>query len=418
MAEPLRVLIVSLHYTPEISGNAPYIASLAAALSSRGHRVSVISTHPHYPEWTIRAGYGGWTDDRRESNVRVRRLRHYVPTSPTNVRRMLAEASFGLRAAITRWPASDVVILPSPGLIASAIVMVRAWAQRVPTVAWVQDLYSLGLSETTGRSSTASRIIRRLEGSSLRRAGAVVAIHDRFARYVRRSFRVGIDRLNVIRNWTHLREVTALSARSAVRDKLGWGEETIVLHAGNQGVKQGLEHVVLAARHADSHRLPVRFVLLGQGNQNRRLRELGAGCKALSFLDPIQDDSEYQSVMRAADVLLVNEKPGVSEMSVPSKLTSYFTTGLPVLAATEAESVTAEEIAQAGAGITTPPDDPGALVAASMLLREDNQLARTLGAAGPMFVAQRLSPDAATAAFEEVLARTAESRPERNRSAT
>ena len=37
----------------------------------------------------------------------------------------------------------------------------------------------------------------------------------------------------------------------------------IALHAGNMGVKQGLENVVEAARQADATRSPVRFVLLG-----------------------------------------------------------------------------------------------------------------------------------------------------------
>ena len=60
---------------------------------------------------------------------------------------------------------------------------------------------------------------------------------------------------------------------------------------------------------------------------------------------------------------LVNERVGLNEMAVPSKLTSYFSSGTAVIAATEATSTTAEEIEAAGAGVRVEPGDPAALVA-------------------------------------------------------
>ena len=63
-------------------------------------------------------------------------------------------------------------------------------------------------------------------------------------------------------------------------------------------------------------------------------------------------------------------------MSVPSKLTSYFATGLPIIAATDAGSVTAEEIEASGAGIRVDADRPELIVKAAMELRNDPQTAR------------------------------------------
>jgi hypothetical protein len=59
--------------------------------------------------------------------------------------------------------------------------------------------------------------------------------------------------------------------------------------------------------------------------------------------------------MRAVDALLVSEKPGIVEMAVPSKLTSYFSTGLPAKATTEEGCTTAEEIVSSGAGVVVAP---------------------------------------------------------------
>ena len=100
------------------------------------------------------------------------------------------------------------------------------------------------------------------------------------------------------------------------------------------GVKQGLENVVEAARLADSQLdNRVNFILMGDGNQRSALEIRAKGIRSLQFLDPVPDE-QFQSMLADSDVLLVNERPGVEEMSVPSKLTSYFSAGVPVLAAT------------------------------------------------------------------------------------
>ena len=54
--------------------------------------------------------------------------------------------------------------------------------------------------------------------------------------------------------------------------------------------------------------------------------------------------SPSRSVLHAAGVLLVSEKPGMGAMAVPSKLTIYFTIGKPVVAATDPSSAAAAEV--------------------------------------------------------------------------
>jgi 2-polyprenyl-6-methoxyphenol hydroxylase-like FAD-dependent oxidoreductase len=53
----------------------------------------------------------------------------------------------------------------------------------------------------------------------------------------------------------------------------------------------------------------------------------------------------------AADLLLLCERPGVLEMSLPSKLTSYVTSGRPLLAAVEPGGITATYVADHGIAI-------------------------------------------------------------------
>jgi glycosyltransferase involved in cell wall biosynthesis len=146
----------------------------------------------------------------------------------------------------------------------------------------------------------------------------------------------------------------------------------LAVHTGNMGVKQGLENLVDAARVADERRSPVHFVLVGNGGERRKLMERARGITRLSFIDPL-DEGDYRFALCAADVLLVNEKPGVSAMAVPSKLTSYFDAGRPVVAATDPDGITASEINASGAGTVVPAGDPHALVDAVLEIVADTE---------------------------------------------
>ncbi|MET4093956.1 hypothetical protein [Arthrobacter sp. UYCu712] len=99
----------------------------------------------------------------------------------------------------------------------------------------------------------------------------------------------------------------------------------------------------------------------------------------------------------------MNELPGVREMSVPSKLTSYFNAGVPVLAATDAGSVTAEEIASANAGVRVDADDPTALLEAAEALGTDKILSRKLGQNGIKFRQMTLSEAIAIAQYDDLI---------------
>lgn len=407
----LRITVIGVNYAPEASGNAPYTTALAEGLAARGHRVTVLTGYPHYPQWRVRDGYTGSSMEETIGGVTVKRLRHYVPSHPTNLRRALMELSFGLRTVACGWGNPDVVLFVSPALISTACGLVRARLGRTRSAVWVQDLYSLGAVETGTTPGAVARVLAALESRTLSMAHRTVAIHERFRRHICSRFGVPAARVEVVRNWTHLDDGAPLPEVDAVRRSMGWAEDDIVvLHAGNMGVKQGLENVVKAASLASAHDSPVRFVLLGDGNQATKLNALGGSVPRLSFADPV-DDGAFQGVLAAADILLVNELPGVAGMSVPSKLTSYFNSGRPVLAATDAGSTTACELEESGGGLRVEAGEPGQLLEAAERLGRDPELGERLGDAGLAYRRDNLEAAGAVARFEELLATLASGEP-------
>lgn len=395
-----RLTVVGINYAPEPTGISVYTTGLAEALADTD-QVSVLTGVPHYPQWHIYDGYDVSRSQRQINDVSVTRLRHWVPTQPKVVNRVAMEIQYGLRAVMSRWDRPDAALLVSPALISSGIASLKARATATPTCIWVQDIYSLGVAETGAGGALVSRAVRAVERRILGSAASVVVIHQRFKRYLVDDLGLDAAKVHVIRNWAHVEDTRSID-RAEVRRSMGWADDdVVVLHAGNMGAKQGLDNVVHAARLAERSGSVVRFVLMGDGNQRAALEVMGASSR-LDFVDPVDAD-RFMPVLGAADVLLVNERPGLTEMCVPSKLTSYFSTGLPVLAATDAASVTAEEIALSGAGERVDAADPAALLAAAESLGTDLRRAAALGEAGRRFRAENLTADSAVAAFRRIL---------------
>lgn len=379
----LRVSIFALNFPPESTGIAPYTGSLAGGLTAAGFDVTAQVAHPHYPKWKIHDGYGGWTREERAEGVRVRRLLHYIPLRPRGLRRLLSEVTFGCRLVLSRWDSPRVVISVSPPLFATILVAVRLrlTLRRPRFIVWVQDLYSLGLKETAEGGEFVQRIARWAEWLTIRIADQVVVIHQSFANYLENDLGVSPSKIEVIRNWTHLPTVPEIDGSEA-KERLGWTRYSyLAIHTGNMGVKQGLDNIVEAARLADMQGTDIQFILVGDGPERKKLEEGGSGISRLAFVDSL-DANDYRLALAAADVLLINEKPGVSGMAVPSKLTAYFDAGRPIVAATDPNGIVASEVTETHTGLVVTSGNPAALLDAVQKICREPQLAALYGMNG------------------------------------
>jgi colanic acid biosynthesis glycosyl transferase WcaI len=402
--QDLRVLLIGLNFPPEVSGIAPYTGDLARHLAEDGSKVQVLTTFPHYPQWKFSKVDAAVEASLRQDGVEVTRIEHFLPNEPSGVQRFLSEISFGLRASMRRWRDADLLLLVSPALFSSFVTFIKAslFYRKLPVIVWVQDLYSMGYRETRGSEDIFYKLLWKVERWLLSKADSVVVIHERFKRTVMKEFSLDGNKVHVLRNWTHSKSMPNVS-RAESRAILDWKEsETLVLHTGNMGVKQGLENVVLAARIANERGLPIKFVLLGDGSTRESLLAMCQGLQSIEFLDPV-DSQTYHNMLEAADILLVNELNGVSEMSVPSKLTSYFQAGKPVVASTDPDGITAEEVNLSQAGLVVTSNSPDGLVNTIVKLSKDHGLMSQLGINGRKYADDVLSKKSALETFRRIV---------------
>jgi len=347
------IAVVGINFEPETTGIAPYTTALARGLASAGAQVQVITGIPHYPQWKVLdSTYRGrrkWEE--RSGPIRVIRRAHIVPARPNLAGRALMEATFLYGATVSAaFLRAEALIAVTPSL--SGLAAVRLAARGRPLGAIVQDLTGNGAAESGTTGSRAGSLIAAAEYRLLRRVDRIGVIAPRF-RSVLTDHGVQASRIVDLPNFSHI-EPAACTADDA-RKRLGWprGRFTLV-HTGNMGRKQGLESVIDAARIAEREQIDLTFVLVGDGNQRDALRTYARGVSSVRFVEPLSQD-DYPYALAAADVLLVNERAGVREMSLPSKLTSYAIAGRPILAAVDSSGTTHELLSARDSALLIPP---------------------------------------------------------------
>ncbi len=399
-----NVLIIGINYRPETTGIAPYTSALAEHLATSGHRTTVITGFSHYPAWRLESGEHRIRAAEWRDGVRVLRRRHYVPRSQSALRRAVYEGTFLVHGALSRPERPDVVFGVIPSLSGGILARFFAARARAPYGLIFQDVMAPAARQSGieggDRVAGATAALERWAAATAR----TVAIASETFRPYLADLGVDDERIIALPNWAHLR--TPSGDRATSRDRLGWPADwSVVLHAGNMGLKQGLEQVVEAARQADQRTAPILFVLMGDGSQRAALETRAAGIERLRFI-PFQREEDLADVLNSADMLLVSERASVIDMSLPSKLTSYFAAGRPIVAAVPDAGSTAQEVLRSGAGVIVPVGDADGLIDTVANLRASPERAESLGRAGKTYATSRLDESIALARMDTLLERT------------
>lgn len=385
----MRVLFLGINYWPEEIGIGPFTTGRCEYLAGRGHAVTAVTAFPYYPRWRIPRRYEGSVFAREVRNgVAVLRSWLYVPQRVTAARRILHEASFmacsllrAVSSCVVNKPDLLYVVSPPLGLGLVAGILSRLW--KVPYVFHVADLqpdaaFDLGMLPSGG----AARLLYRVENMSYRNAALVSTLTQGMRRRIL-SKGVPPEKVALFPDWADRRLFSDRPPERAIafRKALGLQDRLLVVHAGNMGIKQGLEVVLDAA--ARSGNWQVTYLLVGEGAARAGLekRTTAMGLLNVRFLRLLPRES-FQDLMAAADICLVTQRRSVADIVFPSKLMTLLASGKPVIASANAESEVARALAEAGAGLVVEPENPCALLDGIIKLERDPELRREMGKLG------------------------------------
>ena len=386
---PLRILLVSQYFYPEVGATQTRIFEFAKNLSRLGHRVTVIGEFPNHPHGIMPEQYKGkWFE--RESVAGFDVLRVWVFTSPVKdfKTRLLFYLSFMIMAILGSFKLSsrfDVVLATSPPLFVGVSGYVISMIKRSKFVLDIRDLWpaaAVALGEVS--EPRIIRIAEKLEHFLYRKAGQIIAVTQGFCKYIR-SVGIASEKICWIPNGTVTDIFHPKRTDKHLRRRLGLNGKLVVTFAGTHGIAQGLPAVIETARLL-AQRSDIVFLLIGEGPVKPDLIRLARAYALKNVIFhpqvPLEKITPY---LNMSDILLVPLKNDeVFNTFIPSKMFDFMACAKPVLLSVPGEARAILE--KARAGLFVEPENPSAMSRAILNMCQNPTLAQQMGENGKKYI--------------------------------
>jgi glycosyltransferase involved in cell wall biosynthesis len=406
---PMRFLILTQYYPPEVGAPQVRLAATARELVRTGHEVEVVTALPNYPEGRIHETYRGKPALSEEvDGVRVRRT-WMLPAQGRGWRRLLSYASFSFTsvAGLLASKRPDVVFVesPPPLLAIPAWAMARVWDSTL--VLNVSDLWpDSAVALKAASDGYMLRAAEWLEAWSYRQADFVNTVTEEWRSTLVDVKHVPPRKVLMLPNGVDVDVFKPLPRDAALADKLGVANRTVVVNAGTLGYAAGLG-VLLGAAELLKDR-PITFVLAGDGSERQRLERSAKEGQLDNVLfigaQPPESVARLYSIASMAVVTLL-ERPLFVGMR-PARLLAAMACGKPVVLS--AGGSAADLVRESESGVVTPAEDPALLADAVMTMAGAPDTAATMGLNARRFVEEHYTwPALVTAWLETFTSRLA-----------
>jgi len=225
----------------------------------------------------------------------------------------------------------------------------------------VHDLWPLSPIELSGMSRWHPFImlVQAAEDAAYQHADRVVSMLPKVHGYMA-SRGLDLQKLAIVPNGITLDEWSGEPAplRDDVAQALQ-GEGTVVGYAGSMGLPNALDTLLDAA--ALLRDAPLRFVLVGSGHEQARLAQRVAdeGLRNVSLLPPIPKAQIPSFLARVHIAYIGWQRVPIYRFGIaPNKLMDYMMARCAVLHSVDAGN---DPVAEAGCGLTVPPQDAAAV---------------------------------------------------------
>lgn len=389
----MKIRLVTQFFDPEPTLKG---YTFAAGLQDRGHEVQVVTGFPNYPSGRLPQGYSLRPHTlEMMGTVPVDRVILYPSHDRSVLRRITNYGTFALSSTVFAarggWR-PDITWVHHPPPTAASAALLDQKVRSVPFIFEIQDLWPDTLTATGMVNSQAvlkgiSAGMNRIYAS----ATGLVCISKGFARKLAERG-VPESRIAVIHNWADEQRLKPTD------DDRRWAAQRVdpaalnVLYAGNMGPAQAMGAVLKACASVMSRVPNMRLHMVGDGldwqalqaqaSQTNPDRVIFHGRQSMGRVAALAELSDFGIVHLRDDPLF--------EITVPSKTQANMFLGLPMVMAVRGDA--ADMVAEAGAGLTTLPEDPTAIGNAIVKMAEMAPEARKhMGLSGQSYYMRYLS---------------------------
>ena len=332
----MHILLLTDNFPPEGNALAARAFENAREWANKGHKVTVITCAPNFPEGKVFEGYKNkWLSKKKVEEIYVWRVKTYITANEGLIKRTIDFISFMMSSLLfglfTR--KVDVVIGTSPQFFTVISAWILAKLKRVPFVFELRDLWPASISAVgIMKDGWIINFFEKLELFLYRQADLIVSVTNSFKIELQRRG-IFADKIKVVMNGTDLQRYYPLEEKDenlAYKYKLK--NKFVIGYIGTHGLAHALEDVLEAAELIKKEK-NIRILLAGGGAERLRLERIvrDRGLDNVVMI-PRQSKNQMPKLWSLCDVSLVHLRNSpIFKTVIPSKIFESMAMGLPIL---------------------------------------------------------------------------------------
>ncbi|MDB4841061.1 glycosyltransferase family 4 protein [Planktomarina sp.] len=368
----MHILFLSDNFPPE--GNAPATRTYEHAREwiKMGHRVTIVTCAPNFPEGKVFAGYKNkWFNREVIDGIEIWRVKTFIAANAGFFKRTLDFISFMLSSFFFGLFSKkvDVVIGTSPQFFTVLSAWGLARLKRVPFIFELRDIWPASISAVgVSHNTKLLRLLEKIELFLYDQADAIISVTKSFSNEL--AFRgVHSEKIHIVLNGVDTQKYKlAVEKEKTLAAKYDLENKFVAGYIGTHGLAHGLDNLLDAAsllRNDDN----LRIVFAGGGADRKRIEQIVDQRKLVNVvMIPAQPKEMMPALWSLCDVSIVNLKDvELFQKVIPSKIFEAMGMGIPIIISVPKGEAT-DIISTTNSGIVVPPENPIELANAIKLM--------------------------------------------------
>jgi putative colanic acid biosynthesis glycosyltransferase WcaI len=409
--DSLNIIVIMLYWYPYEGPLMPIYASIFKDLVDKGHKVTIITSFPHYRKGRKET----WSEYRGKlyevtewESIRIIRTYVIAPVFKNEKLGMICRSlnfiSFNISSSIFSilvGGSADIIFAPSsPPLTNGFVAWIVGLIKQCPTIYNVQDLYpDMAVKVNLVKNRLLVKLLKLAEKTVYKMSDMILTISTSMADIIQRK-NIPSSKIEIIRNFIDTDFLIPASKNNTFAKKNNLQNYFVVMYAGNIGIPHGVEILIDSAEFLKEES-DILFCFVARG-ENREKVERKAKEKNLPntlFIEQ-QPEKTVPLIWASASICIITYRKGLAGYSVPSKLLTMMCAARPVIAAVDKNSEPAKIIEASGCGWVVPPENSKALSDALLMLKSKPELLKNMGRAGRNYVEKNLQRRAISKQYE------------------
>lgn len=330
MIKQKRILLVSPFFYPEPISTGKFNTDIALALKDLNYDVTVLCSHPFYPEWKPIK-----TNQTIKGLNIVRGGRFVRYPKSLLIRRAVLEVWFALfilkNISLFRKHFDIILTIFPPSLSFNIIIpFLKKEAKKIGVVHDLQEIY---ISKSKGYfNKIIGFFINKIEGRSLRACDKLIFLSNEMKKEAKMLYNLTDEKLEVQYPFVNINTNKITNDLNNILSQ----DKKHVVYSGALGKKQYPDKLYEFYEYASKKLENTEFHFFSQGPNFENLKNYNKNNK-IKF-HPLVSEKHINELYKKSNVQIIPQYPGSSKGSLPSKLPNLLASGSNILIITDKNS--------------------------------------------------------------------------------